>query len=279
MDDFQKSLGELEEVIFGMNDPETVKPKKNEQDKTAMFQEALGGIQTKADIILCLDATSSMSPILDSVKNLALSFYDELIEVMRKDYSRIVNQLRVKVIVFRDYYCDDAMAMKESEFFVLPRQKKEFHDFVASIQAKGGGDEPENALEALALAMRSDWVTTENYNTEKIRNVVVMFTDASAHPLEQSVDGVTEYYPRNMLKTYEELYDAWNTQGNCGKKNEYLMDPRAERLIIFAPQDVYPWNRVEEEFRNTAVVSIAAAHGGSDLAKKTIISTISGSMK
>lgn len=57
-------------------------------------------------------------------------------------------------------------------------------------------DEPESGLEALALAMGSDWETS---GTSK-RHAIVLFTDASAHPLEQQLDGIPENYPSPMLK-------------------------------------------------------------------------------
>lgn len=277
MTDFEKSLQELGDLEF--NEKEEVKDFKKE-DKDGMFQEALQGIKTNADIVLCIDLTGSMSPIINQIKTLSTKFYDKLIENMRTNCGRVINQLRVKVIGFRDFYCDGKYALEESEFFNLPEQTDEFHDFVEKLEAKGGGDEPENAMEALALAMKSDWVTTENYNTEKIRNVIILFTDASAHPLEKEAGHKPADYPKDMLGTYQELYDAWNNpQASCGGESKYNMDPRAERLIIFAPEDAYPWTDISDEFRNTAVVSIEAAAGGSEIAETTIISTISGSMK
>lgn len=34
--------------------------------------------------------------------------------------------------------------------------------FVNSIEAKSGGDDPEHALEAIALVLKSDWTTGES---------------------------------------------------------------------------------------------------------------------
>lgn len=207
------------------------------EDKPTIVQDALGGVTTYVDIVFCIDVTASMAPIINTVKNLTLDLYDDLITNMREKNNRIVKQLRVKVIAFRDYYCDGPYAMEGSKFFTLPDDKAAFRSFVASLEAKGGGDEPENALEAMALAMKSDWVKVTNPNTEKARNVVVIFTDASAHPLEKSADGVSEYYPPDMLKTYNELYEAWCGQGSCMDNNDsYTMDKMAERLVIFAPR-------------------------------------------
>ena len=291
MEDFEKSLGELGDLELGDVDDinldeidsldtavSTETPSK--KDKPVIVQDALGGVTTYVDIVFCIDVTASMAPIINTVKNLTLDLYDDLITNMREKNNRIVKQLRVKVIAFRDYYCDGPYAMEESDFFELPKQKNEFRNFVASLEAKGGGDEPENALEAMALAMKSDWVRVTNPNTEKARNVVVIFTDASAHPLEKSIDGVSEYYPADMLKNYNELYEAWCGQGTCMDNGEsYTMDKNAERLVIFAPEDAYTWSDMAEKIDYAAVVPISAAEGGAELGRDTIIATISGSMR
>ena len=291
MEDFEKKLGELGDLELGDIDDINIDEidslvetdsagTTKDNDTSAIVQDALGGITTYVDIVFCIDVTASMAPIINTVKNLTLDLYDDLIKNMREKNNRIVKQLRVKVIAFRDYYCDGAYAMEESKFFTLPKQKTEFRNFVAALEAKGGGDEPENALEAMALAMKSDWVRVTNPNTEKARNVVVIFTDASAHPLEKSADGVSEYYPADMLKNYNELYEAWCGQGSCMDNREsYTMDKMAERLVIFAPEDAYPWSDMAEEIDYAAVVPISAAKGGAELGRDTIIATISGSMR
>lgn len=291
MDDFEKKLEELDDLELGdigdvdLGDIDSLTTDlqaelEAPEGELTIVQDALGGITTYVDIVFCIDVTASMAPIINTVKNLTLDLYDDLITNMREKNNRIVKQLRVKVIAFRDYYCDGPYAMEESPFYTLPEQKAEFRSFVASLEAKGGGDEPENALEAMALAMKSDWVRVTNPNTEKARNVVVIFTDASAHPLEKSADGVSEYYPADMLKSYNELYEAWCGQGTCmDGQASYTMDKMAERLVIFAPEDSYPWSDMAEEIDYAAVVPISAAKGGAELGRDTIIATISGSMR
>ena len=290
MQNFEKSLNELGDLELGnvdinpdeilVWDPDIPSEMVNGED----IQEALGGVTKYVDIVFCIDVTYGMTPIINTVKDLTLNFYDDFFRAMPLSKQSLkkpsIKQLRVKVIAFRDYYCDGPYAMEESDFFELPKQKNEFRNFVASLEAKGGGDEPENALEAMALAMKSDWVRVTNPNTEKARNVVVIFTDASAHPLEKSIDGVSEYYPADMLKNYNELYEAWCGQGTCLDNGEsYTMDKNAERLVIFAPEYAYPWSDMAEEIDYAAVVPISAAEGGAELGRDTIIATISGSMR
>ena len=292
MQNFEKSLDELGDLELGnvddinpdeilVWDPDIPSEMVNGED----IQEALGGVTKYVDIVFCIDVTASMVPIINTAKALTLNFYDDFFRAMPLSKQTLekpsVKQLRVKVIAFRDYYCDGPYAMEESDFFELPKQKNEFRNFVASLEAKGGGDEPENALEAMALAMKSDWVRVTNPNTEKARNVVVIFTDASAHPLEKSVDGVSEYYPADMLKNYNELYDAWcGSDSWCGQRplmdyNEsYAMNKNAERLVIFAPEDAYPWSDMAEEIDYVAVVPVSEGGGCAELNRDLILEVL-----
>ena len=127
-----------------------------------------------------------------------------------------------------------------------------FTEYVLGLKADGGGDEPENALEAIALAMKSDWVHAISTN-EKARNIIVVFTDASAHPLEKSAKVISEYYPTDMLKSYSQLVDAWQGSGSLGydRIEKYRMNPRAKRMIVYAPYDMYPWDDLEKDLEMT----------------------------
>ena len=236
-----------------------------------------GGATTNVDIAFVIDGTGSMSPVINTVKGFALSFYDDVVEGLKK-FNKKVNQFRVKVIVFRDYYCDGKFAMEESEFFYLPLENEEFEEFVSGIEAKGGGDAPESALEALALAMRSDWVTD---GTSK-RHAIVLFTDAPAHPLEKAAGVSIPNYPTHMFKSYDELYEAWSAadQGAYEEDGEsmFTMDKNARRLIIFGP-DADPWTDMQTDFEQCFMTQMESDSGCGELDKELIINTISKSVK
>jgi hypothetical protein len=188
------------------------------------------GIKYPVDIVMCIDATGSMGPVIDSVKSIALKFDEDLRAEMDKK-GKSIDTLRVKIVVFKDYYADGVnAAMKQSKFFKLPDERATFKDFVEEIIAEGGGDEPENGLEALDLAVRSDW-TKES--TKFQRHVVVVFTDASAHPLEKS--GKPAGYPFGMAKDLNELTDRWEGEEYVGSS--------AKRLLLFTP-DAEPWTTI-----------------------------------
>ena len=109
-----------------------------------------------------------MQTTIDMVKESALSFQDKLYDFM-DEAKRSINNLRIKVVWFRDFYYDGNYAYDESKFFELPEEKEEFRDFVNGIHEAGGGDDPESGLEALTMAMRSDFVQ------EGEKNVILLF--------------------------------------------------------------------------------------------------------
>ena len=117
------------------------------------------GLSYAVDIVFCIDVTGSMSPIIDQVKANALRFYDDVQSNLTAK-GKNVDQLRVRVIAFRDFVADGAAALAASAFFTLPDDRASFSDFVNGLIAEGGGDAPESGLEAVALAIDSPWTTT-----------------------------------------------------------------------------------------------------------------------
>ncbi len=202
------------------------------------------GMDYNVDIVMCIDATGSMHAILDEVKANALSLYQKFVEEM-ESHSKSVQQLRIKVIAFRDFGVDSE-PLVESKFFVLNEEgeAEAFYDFVNKIEASGGGDLPESSLEALAVAMKSEWVTTGSIR----RHVIMMFTDATALPLGEKAG--CPGYPEGMPADLAELHDWWEGQE---------MEKRAKRLLVFAP-DMEPWNNMVD-WTNTFHTASQAGKG------------------
>lgn len=184
------------------------------------------------DIVMCIDSTGSMDPILDNVKRTARSFESLFKDAMRTE-GKMVSQLRVKVISFKDYIID-AVPMRQSPFFTLPEEQNAFKAFLDSIEASGGGDEPENALEAIAMALESDWVSTGT----KRRHVILLFTDASALPLRER-SGCRDY-PPNMPKDLGELGNWWEGVSQFHRSS---YEANAGRMVVFAPRKE-PWTQM-----------------------------------
>lgn len=288
MSDFEKEFADL----LGDANIEDVEEDSNVFEDTAA-EETFGGIQntlggefdmtagtnTDVDLVLCIDVTASMQPIIDTVKGMALSLYDDMVTAL-KIKRRKVNDFRVKVIAFRDYYCDGQFAMDESRFFSLPNETAAFSEYVLGLKADGGGDEPENALEAIALAMKSDWVHAISEN-ERARNIIIVFTDASAHPFEKAQDGITKFYPDNMLNSLADLRQAWEGQNQLDGRSlidDYMMDQSAKRLIIYSPKDSYPWNEISN-LHGVKMISIEPEKGGRELNRQILLDDIAGSIR
>ena len=240
------------------------------------------GIATNVDIVFVIDATKSMKTTIDMVKESALSFHDKLYEFMDKAW-RSINNLRIKVVWFRDFYYDGNYAYDESKFFELPEESEDFRDFVNGIHEAGGGDDPESGLEALTMAMRSDFVQ----EGERKRHIIVLFTDAAAHPFEDYDKLTAEaakkgckptMYPENMPKNIGEFYNAW--EGNAMNQDALdsdgettKLDATGRRLVLFAPND-YPWSDMEVELSYVIRRDLEAGKGGGELDMDDVYSFI-----
>lgn len=189
------------------------------------------------DIAMVIDSTGSMAPIIEEVKSNASDFYQKFLDAMQAN-GKNASQVRIKVIDYRDYKCDGQYAMNETGFFTLPAENDVFQSAMDAIEAKGGGDEPESAYEALALAMRSDWTTEGN----KRRHVILLFTDASACSLGDSSRTSSPHYPANMPSDLAQLGDMWN--GLAGQELAGMPEQTAKRMVVFAPQ-VESWTNLE----------------------------------
>jgi hypothetical protein len=224
------------------------------------------GLTYSVDLVLVIDATGSMAPIIDSVKSSTLSFHDDLEKHMNGVGKRI-DALRVRVVAFRDFYADAAAdALVSSDFFQLPDRRGDFADFVRGIAATGGGDEPETGLEALAEAIRSPWAK----EGAKQRQVIVVWTDASGHPLEKDRGAKPAGYPAHLPADLDELSDLWEGQTSP-------VHPSWKRLLLYAP-DVYPWTDIANNWDNTLHYTSKAGAGLGDKDYKSILDAIAESV-
>ncbi|MGM9763096.1 MAG: vWA domain-containing protein [Candidatus Cryptobacteroides sp.] len=229
----------------------------------------------KVDIVMCIDITGSMQDCIDTVKSRALQFWPDLQEALQKA-AKNVSDVRVKVIAFRDFEADGDQALVESRYFNLSAQgssdPEEYKAFVSGLVADGGGDEPENSLEALAMAINSDWVQTG----DRRRHVIVMFTDASAHKLEDA-NTSNPNYPQNMPHSLEELSELWMTPSGGQQGSKTKLKQPAKRLIVFAPQ-VYPWPEIYESWDQFVYNPSKAGQGLDDVSYEDIINSIVASV-
>jgi hypothetical protein len=221
------------------------------------------GLSYAVDIVFCIDVTGSMTPIIDAVKANALAFYDD-VQANLTEKGKNVAQLRVRVIAFRDFVADGAAALEESPFYPLPAERGGFSEFVNGLIAQGGGDAPESGLEAVALAINSPWTTTG----DRRRQVIVVWTDQPAHPLDPSV--VPADLASRVPADFSALTDAWEDE-------QGLMGSSSKRLILFAP-DGPGWSDVSGVWENVVHHPSQAGGGLSDVDYGTIIDSIGNSV-
>jgi hypothetical protein len=229
----------------------------------AQTSMASRGLSYAVDIVFCVDVTGSMTPIIDQVKANALRFYDD-VQTNLTDKGKNVDQLRVRVLAFRDFAADGSAAMQESPFFTLPADRAGFSDFVNGLMAEGGGDAPESGLEAVALAVNSPWTTTG----DRRRQVIVVWTDAPAQPLDASA--LPADLSSRVPGDFSALTDLWeNEQGPMGSSSK--------RLILFAP-DGPGWSDISSVWENVVHHPSQAGGGLSEVDYGTIIDSIGNSV-
>ncbi|MBQ2070296.1 MAG: VWA domain-containing protein [Bacilli bacterium] len=177
------------------------------------------------DIVFVIDATASMTPIMDSVKAGAKRFRTDL-EAKIEELGGSIGRLRVRLITFRDFGVD-ANPLDASDFFELPDDQDIFEEKLNSITPSGGGDLPEDGFEALYTAFQSDFT-----QGNRDRQVIVLFTDADATPMGAHKDAAG--YPADM-GNISDLVDMWSCNVQGGPPSKLVKKTR--RLVVFAPAD------------------------------------------
>lgn len=289
--------GELEDELDDVDlleDTDFIEDDPHEEDEPEARVGGLGGaqtvkkvsMQTDVDVVFVIDCTGSMGPFLGEVKRRALNFHETVTEALGKK-SRQVHKLRVKVIGFRDHYFDwedpEHPPIEESNFFVLPDEAADFEAFVNKLEPAGGEDIPESALEALYQAFRSDW--NNDPEIPKKRQIVMLFTDAPAHPLDDPMrfdSSFNSHYPAGMPGSLQELQDAYYSADLFPSSNidgERIVN--GHRLILCVPLggsqgDEWDW-RCMEEWECATLQRVDPDKGAKEISMEEIANLIGGS--
>jgi hypothetical protein len=242
----------------GAAEPTAVEPSAGQSSLAAPR-----GLSYAVDIVFCIDVTGSMTPILDAVKANALGFYDD-VQTNLTAKGKHVEQLRVRVVAFRDLAADGDAALEESPFYTLPAERADFSEFVSGLIPQGGGDHPESGLEAVAVAINSPWTTVG----DRRRQVIVVWTDQPAHPLNPSV--VPADLSSRIPADFSALTDAWEDE-------QGQMASNSKRLILFAP-DGPGWSDISAVWENVVHHPSQAGGGLSEVDYGTIIDSIGNSV-
>lgn len=135
-------------------------------------KDTTGGVNN-SDIIFVLDVTGSMGNEIANVRDNIIEFTDSL-TARGIDY-------RLGMVTFLD---------EIENIYDFTRDAQEFKINVAAQYAHGGGDGPENSLDALEVASNFDF-------REDANRTIIWITDADYH----IADAVTQQTPENVIKS------------------------------------------------------------------------------
>jgi hypothetical protein len=147
------------------------------------------------DIVFLIDATGSMQPCIDAVKDNIATFIRTLCEKDGNGQS-IVKDWRARVFGYRDYVCDVEKSV-DNPFVTSPDALR---TQLNALTAKGGGDEPESLLDGLLDVVnvgQTDRGSQEvdprkwRYRSHAAR-CVIAFTDATYHTTTANGAGKVE---------------------------------------------------------------------------------------
>lgn len=203
------------------------------------------------DIVLCIDGTSSMASHIERIKETAIKLLDGILLEARTRVLQVSN-LRVKIIVFRDYLTDGEYAIQMTDFSSYPEEKESVVSLLNEISTFSSGDGTTDGMEALAYAMQSDWQAP--CQGARRRQIIAVWTDASCHQLGYGKSSM--FYDPALPEDFDELTDWWENE----KSERCKMHAASKRLVLFAPR-VAPWTTMEEEWDNVIMYPTPAGQG------------------
>ncbi|WP_042705797.1 hypothetical protein [Methanomicrobium mobile] len=236
------------------------------------------------DLVYCIDATQSMRNSIEYAKCAANTFHIDLVNEL-KSRNVTVQQIRSKIIVFRDFSHDNDKAISQSKFFDLNNEVMEYQKYISNIKiddvvspitriftiyGKLMNDFKEcsdvssskSALEALHLAINSEWEEVGGDINIRRRHIIVLFTASSAYALDdvkyREIASKNTLYPTDIPQNYAELINEWD---------EKMYPDWGKRLIIFAPY-AEPWDEIEEKFDRCWVTFAKLSEGLNGLFKQ-----------
>lgn len=234
----------------------------------------IGSVKYDVDLVICIDATGSMYPVLNKVKTNAMNLYSDIIACAKQSKKEIRN-IRIRLIIYRDYLADGEYAMVATDFFRFPQDTTQFANMLNSVQAGGGGDIPEDGLEAIAYAIRSDWAPKTQ--GAKRRQIIAVWTDAPTHDIGFGKD--SDYYDDALPQSFEELSAWWGYAPDYDDEvQDYdYMEYAAKRLVLFAPEDE-SWQRINNSWDNVIYYPSEAGNGLGEKEYSEIIQLIVNSI-
>ncbi len=195
----------------------------------------------KIDITFVIDATGGMTPYMSKVRENILYFGDNIVNMLasRDIY---VKQLRFRTIDFADFSTEGENAIHSTEFFTLPDEKDKFREAVNGIDSKNRSVRLfGNGLEALFVAMNSDWTS---FDVGKGHHVIVVISNTLPFKLQEEA-GCAGYQPDLYPRDIEEMEQIWNE--DVAQNAVTKLNPRRKMLFLCVPDGTIAgrtWDRL-----------------------------------
>ena len=143
-------------------------------------------MKCNVDIVFLVDATGSMQPCIDNLKDRADAFFREMARPDSYDSISPVKDWRAKIVGFRDYEYDGPEKWFVDNMFT--RDTVELQRQLSALEAIGGGDQQESLLDAVCKVadMGESAYGEEHPNRWRARQdaarLLFVFTDAPYKP-------------------------------------------------------------------------------------------------
>jgi hypothetical protein len=202
-----------------------------------------GGVKQygRIDLVVCLDTTGSMSPIIDAVRDHIVT---HLIGEMKSQLGR--NQMpfewRARVIGYGDLDADP--------FYTTPftSDERTLVDGIRSTSRSGGSTE--YTLDALLMAARSPW-----RSDAPVHRIVVLFTDEPSHPRLHRSSGsggvetvIAELAAQRVKLFFFGVEDSTCTELRKAPKADVTLFPEADIHAMLVKLD---FRRIFEQMAKT----------------------------
>jgi len=228
------------------------------------------GLSYHVDIVFCIDVSHSMRSRIGVLRDFVSSMPKDLIEKhLSKD--KVIDKCRVRFVMFAD--CKTSKhSLSATPFFQVHhhRQHSQFEMFLSKLTTiENQRSIHRSGLEALAIAMASDWIQ----EGDRQRHFIVMLTDASAHRLEDRVGDLPETFTAQIPSSLSELTDIWEGEGQNASGVTTTLKQPARRLFLFVP-DMYPWPSIGDNWGQTVFLPSKAGEGLAEVVLELLTNSV-----
>ena len=202
------------------------------------------------DIVLCIDATTSMAGTIMAVRQNASRFPTDLATEIESNGLGRYGLLRARAIYFRDIvfpadiFPDSGTVWAESPFYAFPGETSQFQSYVDNHTVGDSGrsrtsnsDVPESGYECLYKAMKSEWKKpgdvipaasgTSAFTVREVTPLIVTWTDAAAKPLDDPASRASVQNPAGMPASDAAFRAVWSDAAT--------IDQSQKTIILFGP--------------------------------------------